>query len=799
MRHIAQDFRFAWRTFRRRPVFTAAIVITLALGIGANAAIFSVTKAVLLGRLPYTDPSRLVMVWEDDSALGFPRNTPAPGNYADWASSVRAFDGVAALDTADFNLTGAGEPEKIGGARVTANLFSVLGVEPMIGRVWRPDEERSNSRLAVLNYSVWVRSFGSDRGVVGRTVDFNGLPYTIIGVMPQRFEFSDPALEIWTPLPFSAAQLTDRGDHYLLSVARLRQGVSLAQANAELTALADRLKREQPATNQRTGMYAVPLLDDYVGDTGPALIALLVAVGCVLLIACVNVANLLMTQAAGRAKEMAVRTALGADRRRLVRQLLTESVLLATAGGVLGVLVALPSFALLERLVPPALHDLSHVGLDPVVLGGTAALSILTGILFGMAPAWRASQVAVRQPGRGVIGAGHRVRTTLVVVEVALATVLLVAAGLLVQSFKAARAVTLGFRPSNVLTMRIQLPRQAYADAAARTQFVDTVLVRVRALPGVATAGYTSAVPLVWKGGTSGFVAEGLPRDRSMTYDAANRTISPGYMETMGMTLVRGRFFDARDRVDGAPVAIINETMARQYWAGVDPVGRRMHFGPQTSPWRTIVGVVGDTKVMGIERPSKAEMYFPIAQAADNWMWPRDLAVRASGDPLALVQSVSQAVWSVDRRQPVSNVQTMDALVADEMKDRRVQTTLFTVFAGLALFLAAVGIYGVLSYAVTERTSEIGVRLALGGQPRGIRVMFVRRGLAVALAGLSIGLVVAFWGTKLLDRLLFQVAARDLTTFAVQAGVLAVVCALAAYLPARRASKVDPMTALRTE
>jgi putative ABC transport system permease protein len=303
----------------------------------------------------------------------------------------------------------------------------------------------------------------------------------------------------------------------------------------------------------------------------------------------------------------------------------------------------------------------------------------------------------------------------------------------------------------------------------------------------------------VWKGGTSGFVAEGLPRDRSMTYDAANRTISPGYMETMGMTLVRGRFFDARDRVDGAPVAIINETMARQYWAGVDPVGRRMHFGPQTSPWRTIVGVVGDTKVMGIERPSKAEMYFPIAQAADNWMWPRDLAVRASGDPLALVQSVSQAVWSVDRRQPVSNVQTMDALVADEMKDRRVQTTLFTVFAGLALFLAAVGIYGVLSYAVTERTSEIGVRLALGGQPRGIRVMFVRRGLAVALAGLSIGLVVAFWGTKLLDRLLFQVAARDLTTFAVQAGVLAVVCALAAYLPARRASKVDPMTALRTE
>jgi putative ABC transport system permease protein len=804
MRFIGQDVRFAVRTFRRRPVFTAALIATLALGIGANAAIFSVTKAVLLGRLPFRDPSRLVMVWEDAPAAGFPRNTPAPGSYADWVNSIRSFEGVAAIDQADFNLTGDGDPEKIGGAFATASLFSVLGVQPVLGRVWRLDEDQPGSHLAVLNYGVWIRRFGADRGIIGRVVDFSGVPYTVIGVMPEHFEFADPDLEIWAPLGLTPAQLANRGAHYLWVVARLRPGASLAHANAELTALAQRVASEHPDSNHGVGMYAVPVLADYVGDTRTALVALLLAVGCVLLIACVNVANLLMTQAAGRAREMAVRAALGANRRRIVRQLLTESVLLALVGGAVGALVALPAVSGLERLVPPAMRGLSRVTLDPAVLSATAVLSALTGILFGVAPAWRASRIELtaattRLGGRGVVGGGARLRSGLVVAEVALATVLLVGAGLLVQSFRAARGVALGFRPDGVLTLRVQLPRRAYAAAAARTQFVDAVLDRVRALPGIAASGYTSAVPLVWKGGTNGFTAEGQALNSSLSYDAINRTVSPGYMETMGMTLREGRLFDGRDRENGAPVGIINDTMARQYWPGVDPLGRRFRYDAPDSPWRTIVGIVGDTPAMGIEQPAKAEMYFPIAQSADNWMWPRDLVIRASGDPLAALSAVRTAIWSVDRNQPLSNVQTMTAIVAGELQDREMQTTLFTVFAGLALFLAAIGIYGVLSYVVTERTAEIGLRLALGGDPGGIRRLFVRRGLTMAGLGLAIGVAVAFWGTTLLDRLLFHVGAHDVSTFALQAGLLAVVCAAAAYLPARRASQVDPMTALRTD
>ena len=804
MGNIGQDVRFAIRTFRRRPAVTAALVATLALGIGTNAAIFSVTKAVLLGRLPFRDSARLVMVWENAPAAGFPRNTPAPGNYADWVTSIRSFEGVAAIQEADFNLTGESEPEKIGGAFATANLFSVLGVQPALGRVWRPDEDQPGSHLAVLNYGLWIRRFGADHGLIGRTVDFSGVPYTVIGVMPEHFEFADPDLEIWAPLGLTAAELANRGPHYLSVVARLRAGATVAQANGELTALADRLGREHPDSNQGVGMYAVPVLADYVGDTRTALVVLLLAVACVLLIACVNVANLLMTQAAGRAREMAVRAALGANRRRIVRQLLTESVLLALVGGAVGVLVALPSVSGLERLVPTAMRSLSRVTLDPAVLSATAVMSALTGILFGVVPAWRASRIeltAATTPlgGRGVIGGGARLRTGLVVAEVALATVLLVGAGLLVQSFRAARSVTLGFRPDGVLSMRVQLPRRAYAAPAARTQFVDTVLDRVRAVPGVAAAGYTSAVPLVWKGGTNGFVPEGQSINSSLSYDALNRTVSPGFMETMGMTRREGRFFDGRDRESGAPVGIINDTMARQYWPGIDPLGRRFRYDAPGSPWRTIVGIVADTPTMGIEQPVKAEMYFPIAQSSDNWMWPRDLVIRAPGDPLALRSAVTAAIWSVDRNQPVSNIQTMDAIVSGELQDREMQTTLLSAFAALALFLAAVGIYGVLSYAVTERTAEIGLRLALGGDPRRIRGLFVRRGLGVAGLGLAIGIAVAYWGATLLDRLLFHVDGHDLSTFAAQAGILGVVCAVAAYLPARRASQVDPMTALRTE
>ncbi len=803
MRNIGQDVRFALRTFRLRPAFTAAVVTTLALGIGANTAIFSLASAVLLQRLPFKDPSRLVMVWEDASSLGFPRNTPAAGNYVDWTTSIPAFESVGALTETDFNLAGSGEPEKVGGALVTASLFQTLGVEPMLGRLWHADEDVPGNHLAILDYGLWKRRFGADPGIIDREVNLSGTPYTVIGVMPERFEMVDPDLHIWAPLGMNAAERQSRGNHSLMVVARLRAQATVTQANAQLRALAERLQREHPETNRAVGMYSVPLLDDYVGDTRTGLLVLLAAVGCILLIACVNVANLMLTHAAGRAREMAVRTALGANRRRLIRQLLTESLLLSIAGGVLGVVVASQSFPVLTQLVPHALAGLSQVTLDAGVLLVTGGVSVLTGLLFGIAPAWRASRVEVAMSAtrsmRGVIGSGTRLRSGLVVVEIALATVVLIAAGLIVQSFEAVRAVPLGFVPAQVLTMRIHLPRRSYADPVRRTQFVDGVLDRVRRLPGVDAAGFASAIPLVWKGGTAGFTPEGLPANPSLPYDANNRTISAGYMETMGMTLREGRFFDSRDDADGAPVGIINETMARVYWPGVDPLGRRFRYDGPKSPWRTIVGIVADTRVMGIEQPTRSEMYFPVAQSAENWMWPRDLAVRASGDPYTLVHSVSSAVWEVDRDQPVSNVQTMDEVVDAELQDRRVQTTLMTVFGGLALFLSAVGIYGVLSYMVTERTAEIGVRLALGGRPSGIRARFVGRGLWLAGIGLAIGLVTAFWGTALVSGLLFNVHAHDLRTFAGLSAVVAAVCIAASYLPARRASNVDPLTALRTE
>ena len=804
---VVQDIRFTVRSLVRRPGFTAAVVLTLALGIGANTAIFSVVNAVLFQRLPFADPDRLVMVWEDASSFGFPRNTPAPGNYSAWATQINAFDGVAALDMRDFNLVGDGEPEKIGGAGVTANFFTVLGVQPRLGRVWRPDEDVPGTRVAVISHALWVRRFGGDEGVLNRPVQFNGFSYAVIGVMPPRFQTVTPDVHIWVPANFTTEQLADHGSHYLWVMARLRPGAAIAQANAELDTLATRLKRERPETNRAVGMFAVALLDDYVGDTRTVLVVLLAAVGCVLLVACANVANLLLTRATGRAREMAVRAALGADRRRLVQQGLTESLILAGVGGALGLAVAFASFGTLARLVPEPLADLSQVGLDPWVLGATALVTIVTGILFGLAPAWRASRVDLATAGsrlasRGVTAGPTRLGRALVVVEIALASVLLIGAGLLVESFRSIRGVNLGFRSDRVLTARVQLPRRAYSEFARRSQLVTDVLDRVRALPGVEMAGYASAVPLVWKGGTSGFLPEGQAVDRSLSYDAVNRVVSPGYMETIGMTLRAGRFFEPRDDLNGEPVAIINARMAQQYWPGVEPVlGRRFRAGSEgRSPaWRTIVGVVDDTAVMGIGQPAKAEMFFPIAQSPNNWTWPRDLAVRVAGDPMAIAPAIRQAVSAVDRAQPVSNVRTLDDIVGGELQSRRLQMTLMSAFAGLALLLASVGVYGVLSYAVTSRTSEIGLRLALGGDPARIRRLVVRQGLTLAALGLAIGLAVAYFGATLMSRILFQVSPRDPGTFVLQAVVLAAACGLAAYLPARRASRVDPVTALRVE
>jgi predicted permease len=803
METLVQDLRYALKTFRKRPAFSVALVATLALGIGANTAIFSVVNAVLLQRLPFADPDRLVMIWEDASSLGFPRNTPAPANYQDW-TGLDVFSGVAAFDYRTRNITGNGDPEQVTALGATPNTFEVLGVTPMLGRAWTRDEDVPGTRVAVISYALWQRRYGGDPSIVGRQESLDGQPYTILGVMPPRFDLLSSDVDLLMPAAFTADELTDRGSHYLSAIGRLAPGVSLERANAALSSLAARMAEAHPDTNRNIGMFAVPILDDYLGDTRTVIIVLLVAVGGVLLMACANVANLLLTSAVSRQREMLVRAALGAARARLIRQLLTESVLLATAGAAAGLVLAYWSFDTLAHLVPEPLADLSHVGLDPRVLGVTAALTIGSGMLFGLAPAWRASRVdfqASAASSRGVVRSTGRMARLLVVAEIALAAALLIGAGLFVRSFAGLNRLPLGFRPDGVLTAQVALPRTTYADPARREAFVKGVLERVRALPGVTEAGVTSAAPLLWKGGTSGFLPEGAAIDRSLPYDAANRVVTPGYMEAAGMTAVSGRFFDDRDSATGEPVAIVNQEMARQYWPGIDPVGRRFRAGSEgrNAPMRRIVAVVANTAVMGIGAPPKAEMYFPLAQSGANWMRPRDIVVRTGGDPSALADAVRRAVWAVDPLQPVSRIRTLRAIVDEELQVQRLQMRLMTGFAVLALVLAAVGIYGVMSHAVSARTREIGLRLALGGKPAAIRWRVVGQGMTIAAIGLVAGLLLAAWAGSLAQRLLFEVSPRDPLVFTVQASALALVCFLSTYLPALRASRVDPMVALRDE
>ena len=589
-------------------------------------------------------------------------------------------------------------------------------------------------------------------------------------------------------------------------IARLKPGVSLAQANQQLRALAARRQQEFPKTNGRTGMYAVSILDDYLGSTRLAIDILFAAVAGVLLIACANLANLALTRASSRRREIAVRTALGAARARIVRQLVTENLVVAAAGGLLGLGLARAAFAALRDLIPQQMGAITGLTLDGRVLAFTLAVSVLTGLLFGLAPAWRASRTDLTTSlkdggGRGTLGGGRSLRGLLVAGQIAASMVLLIGAGLMIESFSRLRGVDVGFRTDGVFTVNTSLSRTRYRDPLRRTQFVEQVLERVRRLPGVDAAGYTSALPLVWKGGTSGFWPEGRAAGDDRPHDANNRVISPGYMETMGYRLRAGRMFDERDTADAPPVAMINETMARQNWPHEDAVGKRFKWccAENKGPWFTIVGVVGDIRMMGLDQPSRAEMYYPVAQAAKNWMWPQRLVVRTGGNRGALVNSIRQAVWQVDREQPVSDILTMDEIVGDETTERRTQTLLLGAFSGLALLLACLGIYAVLSYQVAQRTPEIGLRMALGARKSEVLRWIGGRAMALTLAGVVCGLASAWWATGLLQSLLFQIRPRDPLTFAAAALAVMTVSVIAVAVPVRRAVRVDPAIALRHE
>jgi predicted permease len=800
---LLKDLRYALRLLRGKPGFTAIVVATLALGIGGSTAIFSLTSAVLLGKPLLRDPDRLVMIWENASAMGFPRNDLAPATYAALRDQAQAFEGVAAVAEEAFTLTGDGEPQKVEARRVTASFFSVLGVAPALGRALEPADDRPGApHVAVISYGLWQRRFGGDAGLVGRDLLLNGDKHTVVGVMPRDFQFLESYVALWVPAAFGAEELANRQAHYLTVVGRMKPGVVAAGAQADVEAVTGRLARQ--FHDEAFPAFVLPLREQILGDARRPLIVLALAITFVLLITCANVAGLLLGRTASRGREIAVRSALGATRRRIVRQLLTESILLAAIGGALALLVASSALSSLQQLVPPGLVLAVHPTLDGRALAVALVLSLVTGLLFGLAPALQATRadlsVTLRQGGRGVAGAGHRrLRSALVVGELAATLMLLVGAGLLGQTLYRLRYADLGLRPERLLTLRTPLPLYKYGEASRRSAFYEDVLDRVRHLPGVVSAGYSTSVPLEWKGGTNGFVPEG-PVDPRRTYDANHRQVSTDYLRTMGIPLRRGRFFERTDGERSQPVAIVNETMARQYWPGVDAVGKRFRTGGD-SPWLTIVGVVGDVRQMGLDAPVKAEMYFPYAQVdGQPWFAPRDLAVRSAAvEPMSLVPAVSEAIRAVDPEQAVANVRTFDEVLDEEVVQRRLGASLVAAFAALALLLASLGVYGVLSHFVAQHTAEIGVRVALGASRRDILSLVLGKGMALAVSGVALGLVGALAFTRLVSSLLYGVGAADPATFAAAASLLAVLALLACYLPARRAIKVDPMVAIRCE
>lgn len=812
MNNLIRNIRYGLRGLWKNPGFTIVAVLSLALGIGANTAIFSLVNEVLLKPLQFRDPDRLVMVWEDATFANFPRNTPAPANYADWKTQNHVFEDMAAMEWKGFNLTGNAEPQKISAYAVTANFFSLLGIQPVVGRSFTIEEDRPEAnKVVMLSHRIWQTRFGGERSILNQTILLDGEKYTVIGIMPAGFQFLEPEVVMWVPIAFTPQELANRGGHYLNVVARMKPSVKLEQARADIQTIMQRIAREYPnqSFDGKLGSVVLPLRDQLAGESRRQLIMLLVAVGFVLLIACANIASLLLARAANRRREIAIRTALGASRWRIVGQLLTESVLLASAGGLAGLLFASWSFAFLQKLVPPGMALSTNLKIDVQVLGYGLLISLLTGLIFGLAPALHATNVDLNETlkqsaGRTSFGTGgNRLRNAMVMFEIAMALVLLIGAGLLIQTFFKIHSQYAFLKPENVLTMRTVLPRTKYKEHWQRTNFYDQVLARISSLPGIISAGYSTSVPLSWKGGTSGFFPEGMQRPLpGLSYDANHRQVTPEYLQAMGIPLREGRYFSQTDNAQSVPVAIINETMARQYWPNQPVLGKRFKVGDpdENVPWMMIIGVAADLRQMGVNEPVKAEMYLPQSQiTAQPWFTPRDLVIRTSGDPKSLVAAVRGEIRAVDRDLPVSNIATMSELLGEETAQQRLGMILLGSFASVALLLAALGIYGVLAYFVVQHTPEIGVRMALGAQRRDVLGLVLKRGMTLAAAGIGAGLIAAFALTQLIQSLLYGIKASDPLTFAAIAFLLAIVALLACYIPARRATKVDPMVALRCE
>jgi putative ABC transport system permease protein len=811
MQQLTQDLRYAVRGLIKRPGFTFIAVMTLALGIGANSAIFSVVNGVLLRSLPLPDSKSLYAVHMGTATFGRYDAPLSYPEYQDVVQQTRSFQSIGAWVDSDANFSGGGSPERVMLRIVLPSLLPTLGVEPVRGRNFLPEETtKGRDHVALITYGLWQRRFGGSEDTIGKSLYLDNVDYQIVGILPRDFQFEAP-VDLWVPLTTSDPEINVRNSHFLRVIARLRPGVTEKSAAADLSAVAKYESDNFPDMFPPSAGFdfrARPYLDDIVGDVRLPLYVLLAAVGFVLLIACTNVANLLLAKAAPRQREIALRTALGARRYHLLRQLLTESMLLAIVAGGIGVLLATWGTAALVALSPDSLPRAREIGFDWRVLAFTGAIALTTGIIFGVLPAIWGPRVeltdALKEGGRGGTSGGGRLRKLLVVTEVALSVMLLVGAGLMLRSFSRLRSVNPGFRTDHALTLRVSLPvpegRISTADENRFMNFFDRALERVGQLPGVTAAGAANMIPLDGNGTDRLIDIEGyIPRDTSDMPDAQNRQATPGWFTAMGIPLVRGRLIERSDNEKAARVVVVNEEFAKRFFPNGDPIGKRIRLGKLTAefPWATIVGIVGDVRGFALDEPPEPTMYWPVAQIRATPSLA--IVVRTESEPAALAPAVRDAIREIDQTQPIYDMQPLDQLVAKSLGQRRFTLTLMVLFGVIALVLSAIGIYGVMAFAVTQRTQEIGIRMALGARATDVLKMVVGSGMLLAVIGVAVGLIGAFALTRLMASLLFGVSPTDLMTFGLVTAGLLIVALLACYIPARRATKVDPLVALRYE